>query len=99
MYLVRGNVNDGSNGDDVGDVSNDGGEGDDGGDVNNDGDICVIAHDCDEVDHWLSPSLGGVLVIPLKDLMWATAILEHVLSMKVVRFCSISHLSLYLLVK
>ena len=76
MYLWGADVNDNSNGDD-------------GGDVNNDGDICVIAHDCDGVDHWLSPSLGGVLVIPLKDLMWATAILEHVLSMKVVRFCSI----------
>ena len=88
MYVpLGGNVNDGSNGDD-------------GGDVSNDGDTCVIAHDCDEVDHWLSPSLGGVLVIPLKDLMWATAILEDVhKSMKVVRFCSISHLSLYLLVK
>ena len=58
---------------------NNGSNGDDGGDVNNDGDTCVIDHDCDEVDHWLSPSLGGVLVIPLKDLMWATAILEHVL--------------------
>ena len=79
---------------------NNGSNGDDGGDVNNDRDICVLANDCDEVDHWLSPSLGGVLVIPLKDLMWATAILEDVhKSMKVVTFCSISHLSLYLLVK
>ena len=87
MYLVGGNVNDGSNGDD-------------GGDVNNDGDTCVIDHDGEDVDRWFSPSLGGVLVIPLKDLMWATAILEDVhKSMKVVRFCSISHLSLYLLVK
>ena len=68
---------------------NNGSNGDDGGDVNNDRDICVLANDCDEVDHWLSPSLGGVLVIPLKELMWATAILEDVLSMKVVRFCSI----------
>ena len=45
---------------------NNGSNGDDGGDVNNDRDICVLANDCDEVDHWLSPSLGGVLVIPLK---------------------------------
>ena len=58
---------------------NNGSNGDDGGDVNNDGDTCVIDHDCDEVDRRFSPSLGGVLVIPLKDLMWATAILEHVL--------------------
>ena len=83
-----GNVNVGSNGDD-------------GGDVNNDGDICVSAHDGEDADRWLSPSLGGVLVIPLKDLMWATAILEDVhKAMKVVRFCSFSHFPLYhLLVK
>ena len=86
LYVpLGGNVNDGSNGDD-------------GGDVNNDDDICVIAHDGEDVGRRFSPSLGGVLVIPLKDLMWATAILEDVhKSMEVVRFCSISHL--YLLVK
>ena len=99
MYLQGVDVNDNGNGDDGGDVNNDGGDGDDGGDVNNDGDICVSAHDGEDADRWLSPSLGGVLVIPLKDLMWATAILEHVSSIRVVRFCSISHFCLYLLVK
>ena len=64
-----------------------------------DGDKFVIVHDGENADRWVSPSLGGVLVIPLKDLMWATAILEDVLSMKVVRIFSISHLPLYLLVK
>ena len=82
LYVpLGGNVNVGSNGDDGGDVNNDGG----------DGDKFVIAHDGDDVDRRFSPSLGGVLVIPLKDLMWATAILEHVSSIRVVRFCSISH--------
>ena len=91
LYVpLQGNVNDGSIGDDGGDVSNDGGEGDDGGDVNNDGDICVIAHG-EDVDRRFSPSLGGVLVIPLKDLMWATAILEHVSSIRVVRFFRSCH--------
>ena len=90
LYVpLGGNVNFGSNGDDGGDVNNDGGE----------GDKFVIAHDGEDADRWLSPSLGGVLVIPLKDLMWATAILGHVLSMRVVGFCSISHFSLYLLDK
>ena len=91
-----------SNGDDGSDVSNDGGDGDDGGDVNNadgDGDTCVIDHDGDDVDRRFSPSLGGVLVIPLKDLMWATAILQDVLSIRVVRFCSISHFPLDHLIK
>ena len=90
MYLVRGNVNVGSNGDDGCDVNNDGGDGDDGGDVNNDGDTCVIDYDGEDVDRWLSPSLGGVLVIPLKDLMWATAILEDVHKAMKVIFLSIS---------
>ena len=90
LYVpLGGNVNNGRNGDDGGDVNNDGG----------DGDKFVIVHDGEDADRWVSPSLGGVLVIPLKDLMWATAILEDVLSMKVVRIFSISHLPLYLLVK
>ena len=69
LYVpLGGNVNNGRNGDDGGDVNNDGG----------DGDKFVIAHDGEDADRWLSPSLGGVLVIPLKDLMWATAILKDV---------------------